>query len=317
MFQRSAKLIHIVTLISISHVVNAATVNTNIPSKNGNATQYAYISHGQGYKTPSILKCTIDATTGDLSNCNDTASGSVFGPTGVAFNKVSNKELAYISNMIAFPKVTTCDIDTNSGELSNCNPTSDPTFSWMSGIAISNGHLYLVNHNSKVIQCAINSNTGAISGCGFTGNSSITAVNIAINAGYAYLTNVQPEFATANVLQCPIKADGNLSDVCTSTGGFTNLFGIAFNNQYAYVTDGTSVSQNTVDGKGHLVNVKNISFKKPVGISFNNGFAYVVNYMANDGNGTISKCMIDKQTGDLLNCQSEVNIDYPSSISIY
>jgi hypothetical protein len=308
MLQFSTKVVNIIALFSLSNLVSAADMTT----------QYAYITHGQSYKTPSILQCAIDPVTGDLSNCNDTASGSVYGPTGVAFNQASGKTFAYISNMIAFPKVTQCEVDTKSGEFSNCNPISDPAFYWLSGIAISNNHLYVVNHDSKVIQCAIDSKSGAISGCAFTGNPAITAVNIAINAGYAYLTNVQPEQAQGNILRCPVMADGNLSAVCKSTAGFgPNLFGITVNNKYVYVTDGWTVSQNTVDTKGHLLNVRKISFKSPVGISFNNGFAYVVNFTANDGNGTVSKCSVDATTGNLLNCKNEVNIDYPTSIAIH
>lgn len=134
---------------------------------------YAYIANGTTGDTQfrsTITKCSVSATTGNLSSCSDSSPGEVApfaGPRGIGFY---NGE-AYIANWSQGngTNITVCDVDAQSGELSNCARNSQTCgsgssfcFSGPYGIALYNNQLYVSNSGAganSVAVCSLPLNT--------------------------------------------------------------------------------------------------------------------------------------------------------------
>jgi len=250
---------------------------------------YAYITN---VFNNQISQCSIDTTTGDLSNCVSTTS-SFEAPAGITFSN----GFAYIAH--AFSNVISkCTVNAMTGALSDCT-SAGSHFSAPLFIAIHHGFAYATTENSLVCQCTVHPTTGEFSDCTPTGSNFGSPAGIALNHGFAYITNLDEDFIT----QCAVDATTGEFSNCVPTGGEMGASaGITLSNGFAYIThvNDNTVSQCTVDPiTGALSNCASTSgLNNPVGIAINHGFAYIALYTSQ----AVIKCTINTVTGALSNC---------------
>lgn len=274
----------------------------------------AYITQAN-FKSDILQICTVDSSSGDLSNCRQRTISQKKEPTGVAFYN----NFAYVANRNPQQStVSQCSIDPT-GDLTNCKEIADPAFAGLAGITFDNGFIYVVNHGSMLSKCSVDSQTGVLSNCVKTGNSAIRANGVTFNKGYAYIANVTDD--GSNILQCAVNSKtGVISPICKSVMGFPSAYGLAVNNENLYISCGVDTRMTicplTATGGLSPCTYTQSFFANPVGITFYNNNAYV----ANSGNGTISQCKVDKVSGDLTACQTvgkEFNFGQVYSVSFH
>ena len=138
-----------------------------------------YISNGPNN---NVIKCDVNPSTGDFTNCNAETSSEFIYPVGVALSN----GYAYIPNYYysssstdAGNTITQCAVDLTTGSFYNCQNTeggSKGAFIYPDGIGIHNGYAYINNYGSSedpgtssVSRCNIDPTTGALSSCIYTG----------------------------------------------------------------------------------------------------------------------------------------------------
>lgn len=187
----------------------------------------AYVANTKtGSNAVSI--CSLNATDGSFSVCNNFTDASFNNPTGIALNSAENR--AYVTNFgVAGSGVTVskCSVNETSGSLSDCRAMPDPTFQGATGIAINNNDTfaYITNYNVTngvtVSRCPINRKTGLFGSCTALSDTSFSGpIGIALNSTgtKAYVT----EYNTSQVSVCPIKIDGSF-DTCSASNPSTSL----------------------------------------------------------------------------------------------
>lgn len=224
--------------------------------------------------------------------------------------------VAYITT--GLNTVTKCSV-TSSGAFTACFVTSTGLNS-PSDIAVNatSTFAYVTDSGANsVLKCSIGS--GGNLTCGSSGASG-TGFNfpagLAINAfgNVLYVVNAS---GGADVLKCPINADGSLG-ACSSVNNtgvpFNSPFGIAISrdNTWAYVVN---IASNQVlkcpinaDGTfGSCADSGNtgVSFAGPQYIAMNN--AGTIAYVSNPDNNTVSECPIIDATGTLGSCVTASN----------
>ncbi len=120
-----------------------------------NTAKYAYIGSYSG----GVYKCSINSSSGALSNCTQMVSTiaqveAVFMFNGKAYLSSGSANAIYL-----------CDIDGSSGDLSNCNKTGSG-FSSPKGVIVSGATAYVANGGSGgfIKKCSLN-NDGSLSSC--------------------------------------------------------------------------------------------------------------------------------------------------------
>lgn len=238
------------------------------------AHTYAYIvrkDHDQ------VLACSIDRSTGALSNCVSTATTTVLkGPTKLTFNPAGT--FAYITNYRG-NYLTYCKANSVNGILSECYTSTETVFDKPASIAIDskNQYAYITNNGTdkgkeNVQSCIIESSSGSLKSCVATGSGYDGPFGITLSKDnkYAYTTN-----KTA-IKFCPVESGlfvGSCASAITSTN-FTSTSNVELHNYAMYITDETtgiltSCLQDNRTGHG-LANIcqnSPMTFYKPTGIS--------------------------------------------------
>ncbi len=163
-----------------------------------------------------VTVCSIDASSGALSNCALTSS--VGASRGIA--TVGN--YAYAGSSDGGSTIDVCAIDATSGLLSNCAATGQSAWYWLTS---ANGYLY-TSQGAGVGVCPI-SVGGGLSTCATstiaTGITQIWAVTISGSRAYvtAETSGPPPFFSTSfDVYLCSVSPiDGSLSNCAVSDGG--------------------------------------------------------------------------------------------------
>ncbi len=198
-----------------------------------------YVSNWDGN---SISLCYINANTGNLEHCLVSAVSNTF----------ANPEALAISNNVLFVAnigggMSSCEIDLQMGELSNCiNATDNTNAAYIhrpDGIAINGTTAYISNvgpqeFNQGMSVCTVTG--GSLTGCLFQSDSTIFSnpSDIAYHNDYLYITNfksntMQTGFCIGSTPYCTTDK-GSVS----GTSGFLNQpEGLTFANVYAYFTN--------------------------------------------------------------------------------
>lgn len=185
------------------------------------AGSHAYVAAQNG--SPPVSYCSVDATTGLLSNCAGTGTSSqhILGLTtagGFIFDQAAGSAT-----------VDVCSI-ANDGSLPTCSSTGALGGS-SDNIFASGGYLY-AGSGSSVLSCPINSN-GTLGTCASsTVASGPDARTVTISNGYAYLATETFNFPnmSSDVYVCAVSStDGSLSNCTLSDGGvtFSNAYKVA------------------------------------------------------------------------------------------
>jgi 6-phosphogluconolactonase (cycloisomerase 2 family) len=207
--------------------------------------------------------------------------------------------------------ITSCAISNGNGSGSNWTPYN---------IANNGGnYVYLTNDKNSglVYRCNVNS-TGNLQTCLSSngGNSTWQPTGIALHGGFAYVLDYNASF----VNKCNLESNGVISG-CTQTGsGLTDgsnayIYNIAFNGDYAYVTDSfyDNIYVAPVNSNGTIgAFVKAQNTLDANDIAFNtasNGVTYA--YVASVGADAIQQCSIASD-GVLTNCAYAISAGYPS-----
>ncbi|MBY0379032.1 MAG: Ig-like domain-containing protein, partial [Burkholderiales bacterium] len=191
---------------------------------------YAYITENDDHPNDHIIKCVINSTNGDLSDCTNSGAGSpVF---TVPMQIAINNNHVYIGNdasegFLTKYTVNKCDISLINGSLNNCiDSGAESTFfaAGVHGMAINNNYVY-VNYKDKqhpITKCTINSDA-TFSNCMDSGAQSANFTDskqIAIYNNYVYISDSN----NSVVIQCMINnTDGSLSN-CMDSGVGTSVF---------------------------------------------------------------------------------------------
>lgn len=174
---------------------------------------------------------------------------------------------------------------------------------------------YVSNFGDNAVKlCLINPDTGALINCRDSGagavfdDPAVVAINVA--GSHAYVSNFGGSVGTVVSLCSVNLTTGDLSGCANSDGDGTAVFngplGITLDSSLtrAYVP---SINANTVDvctitNTGKLTNCANTggAFVNPISATFNALRSQV--YISNTGDGSISVCAVNFNTGDLTNC---------------
>lgn len=188
--------------------------NMNGPSQIAIQGSHLYVANAGGGAGMTV--CSIDASSGALSNCTLTSS---VGPSrGIA--TVGN--YAYLGSSQGGSTIDVCSIDGTTGLLSNCAATTQSAWYWLTS---ANGYLY-TSQGAGVGVCSL-SIDGSLSACATStiaaGISQIWAVTISGSRAYvtAETSGAPPFFSTSfDVYLCSVSPlDGALSNCAVSDGG--------------------------------------------------------------------------------------------------
>jgi Lactonase, 7-bladed beta-propeller len=188
--------------------------NMNAPSQLAIQGSYLYVTNAGG--GTGVTVCSIDPSSGALSNCTLTSS---VGPTrGIA--AVGN--YAYAGSNQGGSTIDVCALDATTGLLSNCVASSQSAWYWLTA---ANGYLY-TSQGAGVGVCPILAG-GGIPTCATStiaaGISQVWAVTISGSNAYVttQTTGTFPIFITTfNVFLCSVSPlNGSLSSCALSNGG--------------------------------------------------------------------------------------------------
>lgn len=217
-----------------------------------NGSQYAYVADGQS--TGAVYQCSLN-TSGVLTHCNATPSGTSWSPQFIAFATIDGTPFGYVID--GNHETYACTVNAD-GSFNSCNPTlsasvveaSALAFTTLVNSGIATQYAYISALNNGMQQCTINNTDGSLIGCGSTpasGAPNWTPQAIAIatvgSTQYAYVAD-----GNANVIyKCTLSNAGALS-ACAQTpssgapwSSLTNVWIATVDGaQYAYIADNVS-----------------------------------------------------------------------------
>jgi hypothetical protein len=226
-----------------------------------------------------MSSCLIDATTGELSECNDATTDvealQIHAPDGIAINDTT----AYISNSgpESFDQgVTTCTV--NGRNLEDCAFTQgNASFSIPSDLAFLDDTIYITNFESQyTTYCSISSplcdsgTSGTINGTGDLLNEAEGLFFNTINStSYAYFTN----HGNNTVTLCQVESTTSFTNCADTEGHFTGFGNLTIlsNPLKAYIPSGLKTialcDVNESDGAlSHCVDSTQYGFNNPSGL---------------------------------------------------
>jgi hypothetical protein len=204
------------TFVADSCVDTGVTVDT--PAGIALNTAYFYVVEG------TVLKCTVNPSSGELTSCGTTASG-VSDASTIAFNN----GYAYLTNiLVPSSTVYQCAVNASTGVLTDCTSTGS-NFTFPNSIAINNGYAYVGNPTeNSVTKCTIDTDgTFVTDSCASTGSSFSFPLGIAFNNGFAYIVNNPAATVNDTISKCTVGANGDLDPCAIDETGFSNPFAIA------------------------------------------------------------------------------------------
>jgi len=237
------------------------------------------------------------------------------------YTTISSPKFAYAGNYTN-DNLAICNVDSGTGELSNCGTTGDNLARPIEVTFNSAGTLaYVPNFDANVSLCNVDSNTGAISGCATTGDAISSPTWVTLNAAgnLAYIS----DYSDSLIYLCSVDPNtGALSATCNTTGsGVTSPQQIVINNAgtFAYIGNFQSgvLTLCQIDGGGNLINCGSAgpSFSSTPGVALSPDGNYA--YVADESASVVYQCAVNSGTGALSGCHSTgSNFDGPDSIAI-
>lgn len=208
-----------------------------------------------------LRRCSLDPNTGAITSCTDVPVPSF--PTDVAFNPAGT--FAYVTTP-SNNSVYVCNVNTTTGDFSNCTVTGDAFFVNPLAVALSPAgtFAYVGESDNFITKCTVSQTTGALSNCVFNAVffSPITGITFNSAGTEAYV-------GTFDLVNCPV-------DPVTGDFNFA-LCNFGDNNPNNNFINATWAALNPSDTT-----------------------AYVVN----QGTNSILQCSIFAPTGELFNCAS-------------
>jgi DNA-binding beta-propeller fold protein YncE len=231
----------------------------------------AYVANFGGSVGTTVSQCSINASSGQLSECvNADGDGSAIfaGPLGVTLDLLGTH--AYVGNL-GDNTVSVCTVNASSGKLEACFVTGGPFMGPVMAFDASGTRAYVSNTaDGSISLCNINTSTGALSGCANADGDGSAVFN-----GPAFMS---------------ITASGTRLYVSDNGGG-----------------GGTSVSFcsiNLITGKLFACQDSGVGpvFNGPVGVVLNAATTQM--YVPNNAGTTVSLCSINASTGQLISCSN-------------
>ena len=275
-----------------------------------------------------VVRCDVNPTTGNFSNCVDTGGTGFSDPEGITLNATGT--IAFVGDFLD-NTVSRCDVNPTTGDFSNCANTGGTGFDAPIGIQlnVSDTLAYIVNRrNNTVSRCDVNPTTGAFSNCANTGGTGFFGpADIQLNSSdtLAYIVNA----FGGSVSRCDVNPTTGAFSNCADTGGtgFDNPRGIELNSSdtLAYISN-VGEGNNTVSrcdvnpATGAFTNCADTGgtgFSSPFyGIELNarGTIAFVGNVVSD----TVSRCDVNPTTGAFTNCADSggTGFDSPYDIKI-
>lgn len=190
----------------------------------------------------SVTLCTLDASTHELADCDDSGAGTIFNtPVGMHFS--ADEAFLYIVNN-ANDTVTMCAVDATDGTLSDC-ATTGSGFDIPSTIDFNSDgtRAYVGNLGvASVSVCDVDTEAGTFSNCTLTGSGFLTAYDVNLNADdtYAYISDLNLSAVTV----CAVNSTTGLFENCADSGA-----GAIFSNTTSMTLNAASdLAYNNADG---------------------------------------------------------------------
>lgn len=280
-----------------------------ICNNNTNSRAYMYINVN-GSNDADV--CTVDASAGTISGCTQATT-----PLSNPYGAVANNGYVYFAEYN--DKIEKCKINSTDGTLSGCASTATGITNNPRGMTINTKFAYVGSDSNNVWKCDVSSSNGNLTNCATTftvGSGNVS--DVTINKGFSYISDFG---GSGEIFKCTVNASTGVFSSCTTpVTGLTNPFEVAVNNDYLYVTSGSSVSYYSIDASGNLTSLgtTGTGFDAPWGITFFNGKAYVSNTGA--GSDTISMCTVNSN-GTLTGCvdasSGAFTFSDPTGMAIY
>ena len=254
--------------------------DNNVGTSNSGGTvtakdAFAYITQrGTAADTGSVLRCDLDAASGNLSNCADSGAGTTLsGPISLALTD----KYAYILNFpvggdpLTNPNVETitqCSLDSATGALSNCVNSGANETAFIFDFAINGNFGYtLKRFGNQIMQCGLDATTGALSNCGeIAGITGLhEPLNMAFKDSRVYIANA--DLSASSVSVCSVASDTGVISDCKDANASPYNF-----------------NPTTTDDNGNTV-PKGVG---PTGIAIKGSTAYIVS----SDNKNVIRCEI-------------------------
>ncbi len=235
---------------------------------------------------------------------------------------IPNVVSAAVKNDVHFAYVTQSTFKTSfvfkctvgqDGLLSNCNQqTGQGLFAAPKALVFNNNIAYVGNYSSrKISQCSVDNN-GELTSCqnGSANPNLIFISAMTLNNKFVYVANNRYPVSVCDpaVTSCALTGDPS-----------TRSIGIAFNNDFAYITneaeDASNVIRCKVDNKtGKLSSDCKVETTSGLAlINFYHNYAYISQYMGSN----VSICEVDAN-GDFSNCApSTAQFVHPTGIAFF
>lgn len=272
----------------------------------------------------SVSLCQVNLVTGLFSSCAIELSTGLNLPSAITINPAITR--VYIINSATMGYITRCDLNTVTGDLTNCANTG--SFNTPNAIAfnLSGDRAYVAALGTgRVNLCTVDA-SGNLVGCAPTGPTfglQLSSFVLNATATYAYIS----ELSANSVYVCPVNTlTGQLSMSCTQTTGFSLPEGAALNpmDTFLYVTnDGTdnvrrcavnavngSLSDCATTGPANLFS----GFGK-IGFNATGTKAYVPRFNSD----TVFVCDVNAVNGALTGCVNSMGTGFvdPSGIVLF
>lgn len=257
----------------------------------------------------SYTQCQVNESGIESSSCatvTPTGSGALDRPAGIAYSK----PYIYILNAGEDSNsYTKCYVGNDGIESSTCEtitPTGNGALNSPKAITFNGQYAYITNSTgASYTQCKLGSSGIDVSTCNTVATSGPNALSnslgIASSGKYVYAT-------TSNkLIRCDTNANGLEFGTCTQSypqsGIIFGLFGITFDDTYAYITnvrDGNYtqcvVADHILDSSSCITSPVG-TFTNPQSIAVDNGFAYIIT-----AGNTYTQCKVDNDGLNLSTC---------------
>lgn len=263
--------------------------------------RFAYISDAGA---TDLFQCSLDASGAITSCANISISPGSFPTSNVAFNTAGT--LAYVG---ATDNVYVCNVDTTTGNFSNCTATGSG-FNFVTSIALNplNTFAYVSSFvSAEVIKCSVDQTTGALNNCAPTGSGFVQPTGITLNSTgtFAYVGS-NSSFA---LTLCTVDATTGDFNSCGSASNFffsrPTWAALAPLGSTAYIVnegDSTLLQCRVSATTGFIpgcTTTGDFAFDVPYAMAINSTGTTV--YVTN-GFSNVVKCSVNAVTGALSGC---------------
>jgi hypothetical protein len=244
---------------SLSSCADAGAAGLNGPTDIQFKNNFAYIVNNLGSKTVlnsdgttntwvgSVSQCSVDASTGVLSNCHDLNVPITSAPVTIGFTD----QYAFIVNN-GDSSLNVCSLDATTGALSSCKKPITTGLTSPYGVTVNGSFLNIVNQGAANTTTGVVTAQSTISTCPISSDPAATTLNVVgtctsqpidttsttwdkarrilFTGSSAYITAMNAGAATpaGQLLKCSVDStSGAISGCAADAGSFPNASGVA------------------------------------------------------------------------------------------